>query len=40
MNLMDRPEIVPFRDAIDTWGSHVPKEMVEEQQRLANATHA
>ena len=26
VNLMDRPEIAPFRDAIDTWRSHVPPE--------------
>jgi cation diffusion facilitator CzcD-associated flavoprotein CzcO len=24
VNLMDRPEIAPFRGAIDTWRSHVP----------------
>jgi cation diffusion facilitator CzcD-associated flavoprotein CzcO len=25
VNLLDRPEIAPFRDAIDTWGAHVSK---------------
>jgi cation diffusion facilitator CzcD-associated flavoprotein CzcO len=24
VNLMERPEIAPFRDAIETWRSHVP----------------
>jgi cation diffusion facilitator CzcD-associated flavoprotein CzcO len=24
VNLIDRPEIAPFRDAIDTWRSHIP----------------
>ena len=29
VNLMDRPEIAPFRDAIETWRSHVPREEAE-----------
>jgi cation diffusion facilitator CzcD-associated flavoprotein CzcO len=29
VNLMDRPEIAPFRDSIDTWRSHVSKEGAE-----------
>jgi FAD-dependent urate hydroxylase len=28
VNLVDRPEIAPFRDAIETWRSHVPPDEV------------
>src|SRR2546421_3300961 len=29
VNLTDRPEVAPFRDAIETWRSHVPPEEAE-----------
>ena len=30
VNLTDRPEVAPFRDAIETWRSHVPPEEAEQ----------